>query len=151
MNDSKLFYPYPNKNSFLLGNWYWNNRAQKSRKDFKDLLRIISSPEFHPEDVRGIKWGTLNEILAGKILDNDGLGANQDREWMKEGVWRKSNIEISVPFHKRSKNPGAKVYAAGDFYHRSLILVIHEKVASVDDMRHFHLEPFDLFLAAYRH
>ncbi|KAG6912288.1 hypothetical protein DXG01_015680, partial [Tephrocybe rancida] len=42
------FSPFPNKNTFLLLNWYWNRGAQKSKADFRRLLRIIGSDKFNP-------------------------------------------------------------------------------------------------------
>jgi hypothetical protein len=36
--DSDTFHPYPNKSSFLLGDWFWNGGLQKSQKSFKELL-----------------------------------------------------------------------------------------------------------------
>ncbi|KAF8838876.1 hypothetical protein BDN67DRAFT_982214 [Paxillus ammoniavirescens] len=45
-NDNNPFHPYPNENSLLLGNWYWNHGSQKSRETFKQLLEIVGSPNF---------------------------------------------------------------------------------------------------------
>ncbi len=42
------FYPYPNQNVFLLGEWYWNGGVQKTREDFKKLVDIICNPSFNP-------------------------------------------------------------------------------------------------------
>jgi len=44
--DHGLLYPYPNRSSFLLGNWYWNGGIQKSKGSFKELIKIVGSPEF---------------------------------------------------------------------------------------------------------
>jgi hypothetical protein len=45
------FHPYPNKNSFLLGNWYWNGGIQKLQESFHKLLSIIGNPDFRTDDV----------------------------------------------------------------------------------------------------
>lgn len=38
--------PFPNKSSFLLGEWYWNRGAQKSQKGFKELIGIVGAEDF---------------------------------------------------------------------------------------------------------
>jgi hypothetical protein len=35
---ASLFQPYPNHNAFLLGEWYWNDGAQKTKEGFKKLI-----------------------------------------------------------------------------------------------------------------
>ncbi|KAG6913316.1 hypothetical protein DXG01_007795 [Tephrocybe rancida] len=40
------YYPYPNKQSFELGNWFWNHGIQKSQSSFKDLLAIGGAKDF---------------------------------------------------------------------------------------------------------
>lgn len=49
------YHPYPNQNSFLLGDWYWHG-GQKSQRSFQDLLKIVGSTSFRPEDVRATRW-----------------------------------------------------------------------------------------------
>jgi hypothetical protein len=135
------FYPYPNKNSFRLGDWYWNHGAQKSRESFRELLRIVGDPEFHPDDVRQTQWAAIDKKLSGNLFDEDSMG-----EWVDEDVgWKKSLITISVPFHRRAKEPGPKDYNVGYLYHRPLVSVIREKLANSDHVRHFHYQPFELY------
>ena len=57
------FYPYPNKSSFLLGDWCWNGRIQKSKESFKNLIKIVGSPEFWPEDISSTCWDSINAQL----------------------------------------------------------------------------------------
>jgi hypothetical protein len=45
------YYPYPNKSVMRLGNWYWNEGAQKSNESFKQLLHIVGNPAFSPSNV----------------------------------------------------------------------------------------------------
>ena len=40
------YMPYPNKSSFLLGEWYWNQGSQTSQSSFRKLLDIVSGPGF---------------------------------------------------------------------------------------------------------
>lgn len=91
----RTFYPYPNENSFRLGEWYWAG-GQKSQESFSDLINIVSSPTFRPEDVRGISWDKINAQLTKNMDDTE------DGEWLEEDVgWKKSPISISVPFNRR--------------------------------------------------
>lgn len=133
---------------------------QKSRESFSELLSIIGSTDFRPEDVQHTKWGRIDAVLAKNGFDESGDGDmisrtenenhvtddDGDAEWMEEDAeWKKSPIYISVPFHHRMKNPGPKEFLVGDLYHRSFVSVIREKVTNPHDDQNFHYEPFELF------
>lgn len=49
------YYPYPNKSSFRLGEWYWNEGVQKSKESFKELVNIVGEPDFNCSDIRATK------------------------------------------------------------------------------------------------
>jgi hypothetical protein len=51
MVSNSLFRPYPNENSFLLGEWYWNSSTQKSQQSFKGLLNIVGNASFNPTNI----------------------------------------------------------------------------------------------------
>lgn len=141
------YYPYPNRNSLLLGEWYWNNGHQKSQQDFKDLLGIIGSPEFRPEDVQETNWAKIDKTLAKSNLDEQGTEYldEQGTEWMDDdGGWRRKSVTISVPFHSRAKSPGVHNFLVGDFYYRPLVSVIREKLSNPTVHPHFHYDPFEL-------
>ena len=70
------FFPYPNENAFLLGEWYWNDGERKMEKSFKKLTDIVGRPDFKPEDVRDMPWSSINKSL-GDSTDLDDMG------WMK--------------------------------------------------------------------
>jgi hypothetical protein len=136
------FYPYPNHSSFRLGDWYWNGGAQKSQASFKDLVDIVSDPDFRTADIRAAKWGQINSRLAN---DND------DTEWLDDADagWTRTPITIAVPFQDRRGEPsdsrdGPRDYAVGDFYHRSLVSIIREKLSNPAEDRLFHYEPYEL-------
>ena len=134
---SNSFQPYPNKSSFLLGDWFWNYGNQKSHENFKRLTTIIGSKDFSPEDIRKTNWAQINTQL----------GANQwdEGEWVDEDAgWCRSTIIFRVPFHRRTHVPGARDYAISNFYHRSLLSVIKEKLRSPHGIKHFHFEPYEL-------
>jgi len=141
---ANTFLPYPNENSFLLGDWYWNRGIQKSLQSFRELLTIVGRREFHPEDVRHTKWDQINSQLASNDFD-ERSNIEEGAEWTDEDAgWRKTPITISVPFHSRAKAPGPQDYVVGDLYHRSLVSVIREKLANPHDIQHFHYEPFEV-------
>ena len=137
-SDSRGFYPYPNENSFRLGEWYWNQNTQKSQNDFKTLLSIVSDSGFHPSRVRNTKWDDINRKL--------GLNEFDKQEWIDEDAgWMKKHITISVPFHSKTASPGPREYVVDDFYHRSLVSVMREKLQNRQDNRLFHYQPYELF------
>jgi Plavaka transposase len=132
---TKNFYPYPNENSFRLGDWYWNHGAQKSHEDFRALLDIVGDASFHPRQIRDTKWDHIDRQLAA-----------DDGEWTDEGDgWRKSSVTIPIPFHRRMAFPGPRHYVVTDFHHRPLVSVIREKLKNHGDNRLFHYEPYELF------
>lgn len=130
-----MFGPYPNESSFLLGEWFWNGGVQKSKRSFKDLIDIISSPNFHPADVGETNWDLVDKQLG----DSNG-------EWtdIEDATWTRTPVEIQVPFHSRSSKPGTQTYTLPDFFHRSIISIMREKLSDEQEFRHFHLEPFEL-------
>lgn len=136
------FYPYPNRNSFLLGDWYWNNGAQKSQSSFKELLKIVGSSDFEPSDVQGTKWHQINQKLGSEIWEK----GEEDAEWLDvDAGWIKDSVTISVPFHRRTLRPGSQLYHVADFYHRNLCSVIKETLANPKRDQHFHYEPYELY------
>jgi hypothetical protein len=133
------FYPFPNENSFRLGQWYWNGGVHKSQQGFKDLVNIVSDPNFDPNDVRHTKWDKINTILGDNVDDNVA------GEWIDEDAgWKKTRIQISVPFHHRMEDPGPRNFVAAELYHRSLVEVIVERIKDPHTGVHFHMEPFKL-------
>lgn len=132
------YHPYPNKASFLLGDWYWNGGSQKSQADFDSLVAIIGNPEFLPEDIRNTPWRHINGKLGINDWDKD--------EWEDEDAgWHRSSITIKVPFHHLTDNPGVQLFTVDDFYHRSLTSIIQERIRNdARDNCHFHFTPFEL-------
>jgi hypothetical protein len=134
---TRAFGPFPNRSSFLLGDWYWNKNAQKSQQDFKALLDIVATDDFRPGDVRGINWEKINTKLADDECDAV--------EWMDEDAgWKETPVTISVPFHRQSETPGIQRYSVANLHHRSLISVIREKISDPSAHTHFHFEPYEL-------
>lgn len=140
--DVDLLFPYPNKNSFLLGDWYWCDGVQKSQESFRNLLDIVGDSEFDPRDVRDTNWDQINKVIGGS--ESEGF------EWEDEDAgWRKSPVTISVPFPRTSQKKSAPLpkpqnYTIGQFYHRSFTSVIREKICNPIENQGFHYEPFEL-------
>jgi hypothetical protein len=133
------FYPYPNKSSFLLGEWYWNGGLQKSQKSFRELLQIISNAQFRPEDVSATRWNFINDKL-GSSSEDAGVHAMP----FEGAGWKKAAINIKIPIHKRADSPGIHDYLTADFYHRPLVSVIREKIKNQKHDELFHYQPYEL-------
>ncbi|KAG6913175.1 hypothetical protein DXG01_009051 [Tephrocybe rancida] len=135
------YHPYPNKNSFSLGNWYWNHGIQKSQEDFQKLLNIVGNPGFTPGDVQSTPWNAINKVLGRNDFDEEG----NRWEWEDEDAgWRRTRVTLDVPFHSRMQNPGTKPHVIGDLYHRSIVSVLKEKLANSVDDSYLHYEPYEL-------
>jgi hypothetical protein len=135
------WWPFPNKSSFLLGNWHWNGGNQKSQSEFKSLVDIVGDPSFKSDDVRHTKWADIFAKLGESDTDGDGT----DGEWLDvDAGWKKTSVEITVPFHRRMEKPGTAKFLAAELYHRSLVQVIIEKISDPHTAAQFHLEPYEL-------
>ncbi|KAG6905246.1 hypothetical protein DXG01_003988 [Tephrocybe rancida] len=135
------FHPYPNKNSFSLGKWYWNHGTQKSQQDFKVLIDIVGAPDFDPSDIQAAPWTAINQALGSNYFDSE----DDQWEWeFEDAGWYRTHVTLDVPFHKRMKNPGTRPHVIGDLYHRSIMSVIKEKLANPVDVNHLHYEPYEL-------
>ncbi|KAF7964806.1 hypothetical protein HWV62_2770 [Athelia sp. TMB] len=135
------FHPYPNKSSFLLGDWFWNG-LQKSKKSFAGLIKILTHPDFNLDDIQDTKWSSIDANLATTEMPD---GPGEDWVDVDDAGWKKSKIAISVPFHKRQEVPGPCDYKPEvDFHHRSLVDVIKERISDPETGNNFHLEPYEL-------
>ncbi|KIM57899.1 hypothetical protein SCLCIDRAFT_28530 [Scleroderma citrinum Foug A] len=131
-----LFYPYPNRLSFLLGDWYWNGGIQKSKESFKDLIKIVGAREFQPEDVNSTRWDFINAQLRVEETGPD--------QSFEGASWSKTVVTIKVPFHKWTAKPGVYNYHVGNMYHHTLISIIREKLSNPRHDKLFHYQPYNL-------
>jgi Plavaka transposase len=135
------FYPYPNEDSLRLGDWYWNQGAQKSKESFRELLDIVSTEGFCPEAVAKTNWQAVDKTLGQNQFDNQPDAGG----WLDEDDgWRHTSVPISIPFHSRFPEPGPKTYHIHDFYHRSLTSIIRERISDASYASQFHYEPYEL-------
>ncbi len=133
-----LLQPYPNKNAFLLAEWYWNGGSNKSKESFKKLLDIVCDELFDPRDIRNVSWDSLNERLA-ECPDSEGMWLDQP-----DAGWKETSITLSIPFPKRAQHPGVQSYTFPPFRHRSIVSVLKEKMTNTKDFPRFHFEPYEL-------
>jgi hypothetical protein len=133
------WWPFPNKSSFLLGNWHWNGGLQKSQSEFKNLINIVGDSHFNPEDVRSTQWDSIFTKLGDS--DPDEVAG----EWLDmDAGWRKKRVEIKIPFHRRMKNPGTSQFVGTELHYRSLVEVIRERISDPYTGSQFHLEPYEM-------
>jgi hypothetical protein len=134
---SEIYSPYPNRNAFLLGDWYWSTGVQKSQDNFKSLIDIVGDPSFSPADVRDVSWKDVNHKLADDERTDSNAG------------WERTPVTISVPFQLRRSAPSncnavLQQFTIPEFYHRNLVSVIKEKILSSTDSDFFHYQPYNL-------
>lgn len=139
------YHPFPNRNSFLLSDWFHSDGPQKSQQSFRKLPDIVGSPTFKPEDIQSTRWEHLHRLLGQNEFDTTKTKEEEDWEWTDEDAgWRKTDISIDVPFNRGMKHPGVRQFIVKDFYHRSLVSVIREKLSNPRDDAQFHYEPYEL-------
>ena len=144
---SPEYYPYPNRESFLLGDWYIHG-IQKSQDSFKKLTSIIGDSTFDPLCICNTNWAKINEILGSSEVEDS-------REWMDaDAGWVAMPIKLLVPFcrqktkvegkRKKSQKLSMKVemYVGAKLYHCSLAMVVKEKIIHAGE--HFHYELYEL-------
>lgn len=136
--NTSSYAPYPNKSSFLLGEWFWMEGAHKSLKDFNNLLQVLKDPDFSVEDIKDTQWRLLHRQLGDPDVDK--------APWLSDvnAGWKEESISLKIPFHRQHKNPGNKIFAAGTFHRRSIVSIIQERLEGADG-RHFHYEPYELY------
>jgi hypothetical protein len=132
-----------------MGDWFWNGGVQKSIKSFRELMNILGDPEFKLKDVRDVNWGQVNDLLA---TDNEGEWVDDDAGWVR------TPVTISVPYQPRRGVPsnsqaGPRNYVVDDFYYRSLVSVIREKISGMNaaNCHLFHTEPYEMLWQTANH
>ena len=136
------FYPYPNESSWHIGDWYWNQGAQKTKQSFKGLVEIITSADFRTEDLHRVNWTAIDRQLGS----HDPSEATSDLgEWQTEDSgWMRRDITISVPFSRRSLHPDPRNYTILNFHCRCLLSIICEVLSDPIRCKSFRFEPYSL-------
>ena len=139
---SQLIHPYPYEVSLHLGDWYWNQGDVKSKENFKQLVDIIGSPSFRPDDIQNTKWASIDHALGSLATGND---LECTEEWLDDDAgWKCRTVTICIPFSQWSANPGSKDYHVSDFYCCSLLSIIRKQVSDQNGHHLFHYEPYEL-------
>lgn len=140
-SEHQQYFPYPNRSSFRLGDWFWNDGTQKSLASFNSLINIITNPDFQTADIQNVQWDKINEELS----------RNDIGEWLDEDAgWKSTPISLSIPYQARRGeqcDPGAgpRNFVVGDFYYRSLTSIIREKIERLTEESLFQFEPYELY------
>jgi hypothetical protein len=120
------YHPYPNRSSFELGNWYWNQGVQKSQTDYVKLMKIMGDSTFKVTDVCSTHWNKINSQLGTNDYDE-----RDGEEWEDEDAgWKRTPVSIEIPFSRTTEIPGSRRYHAAELYHCSLVGVLQEKLAN---------------------
>ena len=143
------FHPYPNESSWLIGDWYWNQGAQKSKQNFKKLVEIITSSAFRSEDLHQTNWTAIDRQLGSLESDHDpsqttSMAAGSEEWEAVDGSWMRRLITISVPFPRSCLHPGPRNYTISSFYRWSLLSIIREVLSDPARCRYFRFEPYSL-------
>jgi hypothetical protein len=115
-------YPFPNQNSFLLGEWFWSDGVQKSQQSFKKLLNIVGDPNFKSSDIRNTRWDDINHILGSDHFDCERSDDNTS--------WTNTAVTFTVPYQSRRGVPSTPLaypheFTVPGFHHRNLVSIIH--------------------------
>ncbi|TEB18199.1 hypothetical protein FA13DRAFT_1649583, partial [Coprinellus micaceus] len=132
--------PFPNLSSFELGDWFYGQGSQKSLKDFKALIDILTKPGFSLEDIQSTKWTRVFQDL-GKNKEEINPKTSQ---WVDDAGWKATEVEIEVPLHNKTGGKGVERHIAGKLFHRNIMSIVEEKVMNTEDFRQFHRSGHEL-------
>ncbi|KAJ3535522.1 hypothetical protein NMY22_g6451 [Coprinellus aureogranulatus] len=138
-----IYQPFPNSSSFDLGEWFYGQGSQKSLKDFKALVEVLTSPDFSLDDIRDTKWTRVFQELGKNKEDINVKRA----EWVDDAGWKTTDIEVDVPVHARvpqAPGRGVEKHVVGKLFHRSIVSIVEEKIRNAEDSRHFHYDGCEL-------
>lgn len=140
-NKNNPYEPFPNLSSFELGEWFYGQGPQKSLKDFKALIEVLTGPDFSLDDVRGTKWTRVFQDLGKNREEINPKRSN----WVDDTGWKTTDIKIEVPIHNRMKyGKGVETHVAGQLFHRSIVSIVEEKIRNAQDSRLFHYDGHEL-------
>lgn len=139
--DAKLLAPFPNISSFELGEWFYGQGSQKSIKDFKALVRILTSPTFSLDDIRETKWtGVFQDLGKNKEDINP-----KTSQWVDDSGWKTTEVKIDVPVHHRMlQGHGVESRVVGTLHHRSIVSILEERVRNAPGLQFLHLDGHEL-------
>ncbi|KAI0643889.1 hypothetical protein C8Q79DRAFT_1002431 [Trametes meyenii] len=112
------FGPFDNASQFRLSDWHYNAASTKSMGSFDDLIDVIVSNGFNPEDLRGFNADSAQARL-------DGYAEAKGTFSEKDG-WREGSVEIPLPKtgEKYPSEQAAPTFTVDGVHYRSLIELI---------------------------
>ena len=129
-------YPFPNLSSYRLSSWFWSDNGEKSQCSFHDLIDVVGSEEFRPEDVWNVNWREVDNLLAVSGYEVDDMDS---KEWVNDGIlWKSVPVSIHVPFSKNTSSLGNHPFTVEGFHYRPLTPIIWEKLESSAGCKYFH-------------
>ncbi|KAJ3531696.1 hypothetical protein NMY22_g8044 [Coprinellus aureogranulatus] len=132
------YYPFPNFSSYLIGQWFWTDQ-EKGRKSLQQLVAIITSDGFRPEELLLANWDGIQASLGSSEFEDS------ETAWADDGAsWRTASVTIDVPFNSNSLNPGSEHYTVDGFRFRPLVTVIRARLQDEGHCDHFHFVPYEL-------
>jgi hypothetical protein len=85
-----------------------------------------------------MNWNFVDQhVGSSEDFDDESSGFD-------DATWIRTTVEIEVPFHQCTTNPGPKIFSIPNFFHRNVVSIMKEKLTNIKDFWHFHLEPFEL-------
>ncbi|KAF8204209.1 hypothetical protein K438DRAFT_1964576 [Mycena galopus ATCC 62051] len=155
-----IIWLYPNISSWLFGKWFWNDGTDKSKSSRKNLLDILLSGVFELNDLRGVNFDKIDNIL----------GTVDMSEMQCEGNgWKTSTVTIKIPIGKVTKaarrdraaaaqtakrndqidpdadNVKTQKFAIPGFHHRSLVHIICSIIEFDNTAKSFHWHPYEQY------
>ncbi|KAJ3524523.1 hypothetical protein NMY22_g10961 [Coprinellus aureogranulatus] len=132
------YHPFPNLSSYLLGQWFWEDRP-KSRQSLQQLVEIITCESFYPQDLLSTNWKNINLSLSSSEFEDS------ENTWVEDGSsWKTTPVTIDVPFNSNCPTPGSHPFTVEGFRFRPLISVIRAKLQDTGKSEHFHFVPHEL-------
>ncbi|KAJ3527383.1 hypothetical protein NMY22_g9809 [Coprinellus aureogranulatus] len=140
--DAKLLDPFPNLSSFELGEWFYGQGNQKSLKDFKALIKLLTSPRFSLEEIQDTKWTGVFQKLGKNKEDI----RSPDTQWIDDSGWKTTEVKIGVPIHNSMpQGQGVETHTIGTLHHRSIVAIVEEKIRNAPESRFLHLDGHELY------
>ncbi|KAJ7932177.1 hypothetical protein B0H13DRAFT_2308032 [Mycena leptocephala] len=147
--------------SWLFGKWFWNDGADKSKSSRKNLLDIILSEVFDKEDLRGVNFDKIDNVLGT---------ANTSEMECEGNGWKTSTVTIQIPIGEKATKATKRARAAATqtakrhnqvdpdaddietrkteipgFHHRSLIHIMRSIIEFDEAAKSFHWHPYEQY------
>jgi hypothetical protein len=139
------FFPYPNRSSFELGDWWSKQVSKRSVSGFTELVSILGHPDFNTDELKKANWPAISELLS------HGMTTRIDAplpscEWVDNtgGDWKVTRIQLPVPFSTGGKKGRIVEFPAGVLHHRSILSVIKERMVNPKEHAYRHICPYKL-------